>query len=158
MKKIELKSFTEYFGNFLPAGKIQNRETRLAIVLLYGSLCKANKDVAEEIEAVRKKIVGDKEADVLKYASLLQKANDKTVDEKERDAAKEEAYKMTECVQIEKDFSDAASKILDENVEVSVKKVSLELLYDALSDCGFPAFGEDCPISVIEQNFAQVIK
>ena len=157
MKKIELKSLTEYFGNFLPAGKIQNRETRIAIVLLYGSLCKPNKEVAEELEGIRKGLVGDKEEEIQKYVSLLQKAMNTSLSEEEREKAKKEAEGMTECAKIDKDFSLATQRVYNEEIDVKPKKISLELLYDALADCGFPQFGADCPISVIQDNFAQVI-
>ena len=158
MKKIEIKSLTEYFGNFLPVGKIQNRETRLAIVMLYGSLCKANKDIAEELESTRKALVGDKEEEIQKYAALIQKSLDTRLEEKEREKARKEAEKMEDCVKIDKDFSLAQQRIFNEDMDVQVKKVSLEMLYDALADCGFPRFGEDCPISVIQDAFAQVIE
>ena len=157
MKKFELKNLTEYFGDFLPAGKINNRETRIAIVLLYSSLRKKNKEVLEEIEENRKNLVGDKEQEAAEYSRLLQMSMNPNLTQEERDEFKKKADSMTDCVKLDQDFSDIVQKIFNEDIDVEVKKIPLELLYDALSDCGFPNLGEDCPISVVEQQFESVI-
>ena len=151
MTKIELKSLAEYFGGKLPAGKIKDREVRLAIVRLYTTLAKANKETLDEVEELRKSLVGDKEADIAKYAELLRKAADG--DEK----AKEEAEAMTECVRIDKDFAEASSKLFQEESDAKIAKVPLETLYEALSDCGFVGFSPDIPIAAVEEIFKQVI-
>ena len=104
MKKIELKSMAEYFGNFLPAGKIQNRDARLAVVMLYGSLAKPAKEIGDEVDAVRIALTKDHEEELQKYSTLIQKSFDQKLTEDERKKAKEEAEAMTECVKIDKDF------------------------------------------------------
>lgn len=158
MKKIELKSMAEYFGTFLPAGKIKNRETRLAIVMLYGSLAKPNKDFLDEIETVRKSLCEGHEEEIQKYASLINKANDASLDEKERKEAKAEAEKMTECVRIDKDYAEAVRKLENEEVSAPIKSVPLEVLYDALCDCGFPRFNPDMPIAAVAEIFKSIIE
>lgn len=157
MKKIELKSMAEYFGAFLPASKIKNRETRLSVVMLYGSLAKPAKDVADEVETVRKSLVEGHDEELKKYSDLLQKAANKELTEDERKKAKKEAEGMKECVKIEKDFQEAANKIYNEEVNPDLKKIPLELLYDALTDCGFPNFEKDLPIGAVEYTFKAVI-
>ena len=157
MKKIELKSMAEYFGNFLPAGKIQNRDARLAVVMLYGSLAKPAKEIGDEIEAVRAALTKDHEEELQKYSELLQKSTNNELSEDERKKAKKDAEAMTECVKIDKDFQEASQKIFDEETEVPVKKISLELLFDALSDCGFPRFDPNLSIAAVEGIFKGVI-
>ena len=156
MTKFELKSLAEYFGTKLPAGKIQNRDVRIAIVRLYGSLAVANKAITEEVEALRKGLVGDNEEKILKWVELRQKAAS-AKDEKEAKKLQKEADAMTECVQIDKDFSEALQKLHAEEADADIKKVPLEVLYEALADCGFPNFKEDLPIAAVEQIFAPVI-
>ena len=158
MKKIELKSMAEYFGSFLPAGKIQNRDTRIAVVILYGSLAKPAKEVGDEVEAVRTALTKDHEEDLKKYSDLLQKANDPKISEDERKKAKKKADSMTECVKIDKDFQEAAEKIYNEEIEPSIKKIPLELLYDALTDCGFPRLEPNLPIGAVEAIFKSVLE
>ena len=158
MKKIELKSLAEYFGSKLPAGRIKDRDVRLAIVRLYGSLAVANKGTMDEIEEIRKAIVGDKETDIRKWAGLIQKADDDKLSDAVRAAAKSEAEAMTECVQIDKDYREAVEKLLAENIEPELKKVSLEQMIEALSDCGFPNISPDIPIAAVQQMFAFVIE
>ena len=158
MKKIELKSMAEYFGKFLPAGHIKDRETRIAIVRLYGSLAKANMDVINEIESIRTGLVGDKQDDVNKYAALIQKSFNKDLAEEERKKAREEAEAMTECVRIDKDYSEAVTKVYNEEIEPELKKVSLEVLYEALSDCGFPRFSPEMTIADVAETFKDVIE
>ena len=157
MKKLELKSMAEYFGTYLPAGKIKNRETRISIVMLYGSLAKPAKEMAEEVEAVRKSLTEGKDEELKKYVELIKKSNDASLSEEERKAAKTEAEGMSDCVQIDKDFAEALSKINNEEVELSLKKIPLELLYDALTDCGFPRFSPDMPIAAVQDVFKSVI-
>jgi len=157
MKKIEVKSLAEYFGAKLPASKIKDRNTRIEIVTLYTSLAAANKKISEEQEELRKGLVGDKEEDIRKYSELLQKANDEKLDEKERAKAKKEAEGMTECLRIEKDFSEGINKLFNEDYEGSVRTISLEVLYEALSDCNFAGFNGDLPIAAVEELFKNVI-
>ena len=157
MKKLELKSLAEYFGQFLPAGKIKDRETRLAVVLLYGSLAKPAKEVADEIETIRRSLTEGKDEELKTYADLMRKAGDKKLTDAEREAVKAEANGMTDCVQIDKDFQEAVEKIHAEETEPDIKKIPLGLLYDALADCGFPRFSPDMPISAVEAVFKDVI-
>lgn len=147
MKKFELKTLAEYFGNRLPAGKIKDRNTRLAIVLLYGSLAKANMATMEEIEQVRLALIKGKEDEIEKYGRLA--GNPET---------KAEADAMTECAQIDADFKEAAGKILAEETNPDIKKISIENLFDALADCGFPGLSEDCTISAVQEAFKHVIQ
>ena len=158
MTKLELKSLAEYFGQFLPAGKIKDRETRLAVVLLYGSLAKPAKDVADEIETIRKTLTEGKDEELKKYAELMRKAGDKTLAEAEREAAKKEASGMADCVQIDKDFQEALAKVYGEAIEPDIKRIPLGLLYDGLADCGFPRFSPDMPISAVETIFKEVLQ
>ena len=148
MKNIELKSLAEYFGTQLPAGKIADRETRIAIVRLYGSLAKANKEVADEIEQNRKSLVEGHEEEIQKYAELLRKGDEASV---------KEAEAMTECVRIDKDFQEASAKIYDEESCADIKKVPLEVLYEALCDCKFPNLKPEIPIAVVEEIFKSII-
>ena len=157
MKKIEIKSLAEYFGAKLPASKIKDRDVRIAIVRLYGSLAKENKEIQEEIESLRKGLVGDKEEDLRKYSELLQKANDEKLNEKERKKAKKESESMEDCVRIDKDFQEGVSKLLNEESNADIKKVSLEVLYEALSDCGFVGFGTELSIGAVEGIFKDVL-
>lgn len=158
MKKLELKSLAEYFGNFLPAGKIKDRETRIAIVRLYGSLAKANMGVIDEIEATRKGLVGDKQEEINEYAKWLAKSGDPKLSEEQRKEAKEKAESMSDCVRIDKDFAEATSKILAEEINPELKKVSLETMFDALADCGFPRFNPEMSISEVQTIFKDVIE
>lgn len=158
MKKIELKSMAEYFGTFLPAGKIKDREARLAVVMLYGSIAKTAKEIGDEVEAVRLALTKDHEEDLRKYSELLQKSFNPELPENERKKAKKEAEGMTECVKIDKDFQEAAGKIYDEEIEPDIKKIPIELLFDALSDCGFPRFSPDMSIAAVEEVFKTVLK
>ena len=158
MKKVELKSLAEYFGGRLPAGRIADRETRIAIVRLYGTLAVANKGVMDEIEEVRKGLVGDKEADIRKWAGLMQKAADEKAKPADRKKARAEADAMTECVRIDKDYQEAVSKLLAEDIEPELKKVSLEQMFEALTDCGFPNLDPNIPLAAIAEMFKDVIE
>ena len=146
MKKSQIKTLAEYFGNSVPAGRIQNRDTRLAVVMLYGSLAKANMETMDEIEQVRLALVAGHEEEIEKYGRLA--ANPDT---------KAEADAMTECVRIDTDFKEAADKILAEEVKVDIKKIPLELLFDALADCGFPGLPENPTIAGVQGAFRDVI-
>ena len=157
MKKIELRSLAEYFGAKLPAAKIKDRDVRIAIVRLYGSLCKANREIVGELESLRKGLVGDKEEEINKYALLLQKSVDENLDKKERENAKKEAAAMEDCVRIDKDYSEGVAKILGESCDPDIKKVPLEVIYEALSDCGFIGFGTELSIGSVEEIFKDVI-
>jgi len=157
MNKAELGNITQYFGSKLPAGRIANRDTRIAIVCLYSSLAAAKRMVDDELETLRKSLVGDKEAEIAKYGELMAKAADEKLSNDERMKAKAEADAMTECAKIDMDFQSAAGKVLAEEVTADIRKVSLELLYDALSDCGFPTLSPDIPIAAVEQIFKPVI-
>ena len=158
MKKVELKSLAEYFGGRLPAGKIADRDTRLAVVRLYGSLAVAYKGVMDEIEEIRKAIVGDKDADIRKWAALVQKAEDEKAKPAERKKARAEADAMTECVRINKDYQEAVGKLLAEDIEPELRKVSLEQMFEALADCGFPNLDPNIPLAAVAQMFAPVIE
>jgi hypothetical protein len=158
MKKIELKNLAEYFGRRLPANRITERETRIAVVRLYGSLALAYKGVTDEIEEIRKGLVGDHEPDVRKWAQLEQKAKDEKATKKEREAAKKEADSMKECVRINNDYEQAVTALLSEDIEVEVKKVPLEVLYEALCDCDFPNLDPSIPVGELAQMFAPVIE
>ena len=157
MKKIEARSLAEYFGARLLASKIKDREVRIAIVRLYGSLAKANKEIGEEQEDIRKPLVEGHDEEIKKYAELREKARNEKLDEKERKKATKEADAMTECVRIEKDYLGAVDKLLNEECDADIKKVPLEVLYEALSDCGFIGFENELPISAVEIFFKPVI-
>lgn len=158
MNKNELINITRYFGEQLPAGHITNRDTRIAIVCLYSSLAAAMKVVEGELEALRNSLIGDRKEEVAAYGALMAKAADESLPKGERMKAKAEADAMTECAKIDADFHAAADKILNEEVTADIRKVSLEVLYDALSDCGFPTFSPDMPIVAVEQIFKPVLK
>lgn len=157
MKKIELRSLAEYFGAKLPAAKIKDRDVRIAIVRLYGSLAKANRDIQDEIDSLRTGLVGDKEEEVNKYALLMQKATDEKLNKKEREKAEKEAASMEDCVRINKDFSEGVAKLFEEHCDPDIKKVSLEVIYEALSDCGFIGFGTELSIGAVGEIFKDVI-
>lgn len=157
MTKGEVKALAEYFGQRIPAGRIKERDTRIAIVRLYGSLAVANKATMDEIEEIRKAVVGDNDKDIRKWAGLVQRSNDAKLTDAERKAAKAEADAMTDCVRIDKDYTEAVGKLLSEPCEAEVRKVSLEVLYEALADCSFPNLSEDIPLAAVEAMFAAVI-
>jgi len=157
MKKREILAFAKYFGASVPAGKIQNRETRMAIVMLYSSLVAPTKAIEAETEAVRKSLVEGHEDEIMKYAALRVKAGDTNLSEEERNAAKAEADAMTECISIDADYSEAMNRILSEECDAPIKKVSLDVLYDALCDCGFPLFKPEMTLAEVRTAFEQVI-
>jgi hypothetical protein len=155
MKKSELKTLAEYFGSQLPAGRIKDRETRLAIIRLYASLASAYKGVADEIEAARVALVGDHQEEIAKFGGLMMRACDRRLTEEERAEAKAAADAMMECVRIDADFREAAGRILQEEIDVAFEKVPLEVVFEALCDCGLI---KDWPIAQVATEFAAVIK
>lgn len=156
MKKSQLKTYTEYFGGRLQVGKIADKETRMEMVMLFASLHKAYKPVADEIEDVRKSLVEGHESEIAKYASLLN--YDSSLSEEENAKRREEAASMSECVRIESDFKEASDKILAEEVDSKVRKVSLATMYEALMACGFPGLPEDAPLGIVSEMFEELIK
>lgn len=158
MNKGELKNLSQYFGTRLPAGKIQNRDVRIAIVRLYASLAVADKAITDEMEEMRKTLVGDKEEELRRWSELNARAEDANLSADDRMKAKTEADAMTECANINRDYIKSVNDMLAEESNAEVRKVSLEVLYEALSDCGFPTFDENMPIAAVEQIFAHVIE
>lgn len=148
MKKFELHNLSIFLGNELPANKIVDRDTRIAIVRLYGSIALAYKGVADEIEETRKALVGDKQAEIEQYSKLMLSSMDKTLSETERKEAKEKAEAMSECAKIDADFNKALEAINNEEIDPEIKKVPLEVLYEALVDCDFK--GLTHPLSLAE--------
>ena len=152
MKKIEIRSLADYFGVRLPASKIKNRDVRISIVRLYSSLSKADREIVGEIEEIKKNLVGDKAEEMQKFSGLLAKAENKELTEEERKAAKEEADGMTECVRINEDFQEAITKLFNEDSDAVVTKVPLEVLYEAISDCG-----DEFPLAEVERSFRNIL-
>lgn len=146
MKKKDLKFYGEYFGKLLPVGKIGDKEARLAIVSLYASLANPYKELMSEIEAVRTALVAGHEAEIAEFAKLMESGEE------------EKANAMTECVRINADYVEAVNKMLGEEVEVGVKKVSLYTLVDALADCGYPALNPGAGLGDISSLFGAVIE
>lgn len=157
MNKLEVKNLAEYFGIHVPASKIKDRDVRTAIVRLYASLAKANKETLDDLEEIRKSLTKDHEEEIKKYADLLNKAADDKLTDEEKAAAKREAEGMTECVRIDNDYREASEKLFAEESTAFIAKVPLEVIYEALSDCGFPGYKAELPIMVVEQIYANVI-
>lgn len=156
MKKGQLLDITHFLGGALPAGKIQDRETRLAVVRTYASLAGAAKAVDDEAEALRRKLTEGHEEEIQRWAELTRKASDNELPEEERDAAKTEAAGLTDAVRINAEFSEALRGLLDEEATAEgIKKIDLALLFDALTDCG--VLRDGAPIEAIRVQFAPII-
>lgn len=160
MKKIDVRNYADYFGKSISVSKISDKETRFAIVRLYTSLSQAAKKIADEIEEMRKTLVGDKEEDAMKYVELIKRSENTELTQEERDKAVEEANSMEEIHRIDKDFQEMTSNYYSEDFDTSViKKVPLEVLYEALVECNFPNFvNMDPSLSEIENIFAGIIE
>ena len=150
MKNKDLKALTDYFGKQMPIEKITNRDTRLAIIGLYASLARAWDEKEKDINSVRTKLLEGHEEDFQLYGQLLYENSEES---------KQKAADMKECVRIDEDFQQAVNTILEEENPCSIKKVPLELLFDALLDCGFPGLNNEAiSIMLIQRLFNDVIE
>lgn len=156
MNKAQLKTFAEYFGTGMNVSKIADKDVRMQMIMLYGSIAKAYKPVADEIEEIRKKLTTGHETELQEYAELCNPDPNLTPEENSERFKK--AQSMEECVRIDSDFREAAEKIYSEEVKDEIKAVSLATLYEALMDCGFPRIGEDATLSAISNTFGPIIK
>ena len=149
MKNKDLKAFTEYFGTKLPIEKIKNRDTRVAVIGLYSSLAKAWDEVSKEIETIRTTLTEGHLEELQEYEQLILAGDEKS---------REKANEMTECVRIYDDFSNAVNALMETENTSAIRKISLEILFDALLDCGFPGL-EKVPVSILllQQMFNDII-
>lgn len=156
MKKSQIKAYADLFGKQLPLGKIQDSATRKEIILLATSLRKHGKEVEDDIESIRVKLVEGHEEDVQKWAELMRKSNNIELDAEERKKALKEAGKLTEVERINKEFTDAQAALLNEEIDIPVHKVELETLLTALADAGL--FSVNASVETAAQEFAPIIK
>lgn len=156
MKKSQIKAYADLFGKQMPIGKIKDAETRKEIILLATSLRKYGKEVDDDLEAIRARLIEGHEEEVQKWAQATNKAKWSTdITDEERKALIEEAEGYTEAVRINKEYAEATAALLNEEIEVNVRKVSLATIVDALIDAGI--LSEGASLDAVASEFKDFI-
>ena len=162
MKKLEIKKFADFFGNGISLSKIKDKELRHEMIRLYISLSNINKETDKEINELKETLIGEKVEEVKKYYELKRKYTDDGYSDEEKEEIKKEYEGMTEVISIINDFDEMSEKIYNEEVDVStIKKVSLESMYDCISECGINVVGirnDDVTVMMVEKLFGDLIK
>ena len=150
MKKSELKILSDYFGE-LPMGSIKDSDIRRAVIKFYCQLAALYKPIAEEMETMRTSVIGDKQQDVITYLKLQQAGDEESI---------KKANEMEDCVRIESDFKVMSHEILNQNLpdDTELPKIPLDVLYEALADCGFPKLSINAGPSAIANQFRPIIE
>lgn len=157
MKKIQIKTCADLFGKQLPLGKIKDAATRKEIIFLATSLRKPAKEIDDDIEAIRTRLVEGHEEEVQKWQGLIDKiVADKSLSDEERTKLQAEADSLTEAVRISKEFAEATNALLNEEMEIPVHKVSLITIIDALTDGGI--LSPEAPLELIASSFEGIVK
>lgn len=158
MKKAQVKSYADLFGKQLPIGKIKDTNTRKEIVLLAASLRKYGKEVDDDLEAIRARLVEGHEEEINKWAQATNKAKwSKDITDEERKALIKEAEGYKEAIRIDKEYGEATRALLNEDApEMIIHKVELTTIVDALADSGI--LSSEAPLDAIATEFAAFIK
>ena len=156
MKKYQLQDYARIFGQEIPVAKIKDASVRKEIILLVSSLTKPAREIQEEIDSARAKLVEGHESEIQDWLHFTEKAKNCSDDTKRKELiAKAEA--CTEAIRISKEFAEAVNTIIAEDApEFPLRKVSLDSIIEALMDAG--KLNPEANIASIAAEFEPLIK
>lgn len=134
MKKAEILGYKEFFGSIRLPGDVKSN-VRRDMQTLYRAFRLLAKPIIEDIDDTRREIVGERQEEVNEYVRLEQSG--KSVEG------------MDEVKAIIGDFNAAYARIMGEDVECELPKVSPESIAEAIPYSSKP----DMSFAEIDANF-----
>lgn len=129
MKKAEILGYNDFLGTIRLSAEM-SPETRRGIRQLHRAFRKLAKPILEDIDDTRAEIIGDKQAEVSEYLKKGVKDN-------------------PELQTLVDDFDEAYRRILAEDVDCELPKISPEAIYDVIPYSAKPGM----PLAEIDANF-----
>lgn len=142
MKKSRVIEIFRFLGN-IKINKITNKEVRSAVISNHLQMYNIAKQYEEDIKELQKRLFEGKEEEIQKLNELREKFNSETNEDIKRDLIKTITSEYKDILNLEMEFNNEASKQLNVDVELNLKKVKQDDFVETCIEADVDITGRD---------------
>ena len=142
MKKSRVIEIFRFLGN-IKINKITNKEVRSAIISNHLQMYNIAKQYEEDVKELQKRLFEGKEEEIQKLNELREKFNSETNEDVKRDLIKTITSEYKDILNLEMEFNNEASKQLNVDVELNLKKVKQDDFVETCVEADVDITGRD---------------
>lgn len=142
MKKSRVIEIFRFLGN-IKINKITNKEVRSAVISNHLQMYNIAKQYEEDVKELQKRLFEGKEEEIQKLNELREKFNSETNEDVKRDLIKTITSEYKDILNLEMEFNNEASKQLNVEVELNLKKVKQDDFVETCIEADVDITGRD---------------
>lgn len=142
MKKSRVIEIFRFLGN-IKINKITNKEVRSAVISNHLQMYNIVKQYEEDVKELQKRFFEGKEEEIQKLNELREKFNSETNEDIKRDLIKTITSEYKDILNLEMEFNNEASKQLNVDVELNLKKVKQDDFVETCVEADVDITGRD---------------
>lgn len=142
MKKSRVIEIFRFLGN-IKINKITNKEVRSAVISNHLQMYNIAKQYEEDIKELQKRLFEGKEEEIQKLNELREKFNSETNEDIKKDLIKTITSEYKDILNLEMEFNNEASKQLNVDVELNLKKVKQDDFVETCIEADVDITGRD---------------
>lgn len=142
MKKSKVIEIFRFLGN-IKINKITNKEVRSAVITNHLQMYNIAKQYEEDVKELQKRLFEGKEEEIQKLNELREKFNSETNEDIKRDLIKTITSEYKDILNLEMEFNNEASKQLNVDVELNLKKVKQDDFVETCIEADVDITGRD---------------
>lgn len=142
MKKSRVIEIFRFLGN-IKINKITNKEVRSAVISNHLQMYNIAKQYEEDVKELQKRLFEGKEEEIQKLNELREKFNSETNEDIKRDLIKTITSEYKDILNLEMEFNNEASKQLNVDVELNLKKVKQDDFVETCVEADVDITGRD---------------
>lgn len=142
MKKSRVIEIFRFLGN-IKINKITNKEVRSAVISNHLQMYNIAKQYEEDVKELQKRLFEGKEEEIQKLNELREKFNSETNEDVKRDLIKTITSEYKDILNLEMEFNNEASKQLNVDVELNLKKVKQDDFVETCVEADVDITGRD---------------
>lgn len=142
MKKSRVIEIFRFLGN-IKINKITNKEVRSAVISNHLQMYNIAKQYEEDVKELQKRLFEGKEEEIQKLNELRDKFNSETNEDIKRDLIKTITSEYKDILNLEMEFNNEASKQLNVDVELNLKKVKQDDFVETCVEADVDITGRD---------------
>jgi len=142
MKKSRVIEIFRFLGN-IKINKITNKEVRSAVISNHLQMYNIAKQYEEDVKELQKRLFEGKEEEIQKLNELREKFNSETNEDVKKDLIKTITSEYKDILNLEMEFNNEASKQLNVDVELNLKKVKQDDFVETCVEANVDITGRD---------------
>lgn len=142
MKKSRVIEIFRFLGN-IKINKITNKEVRSAVISNHLQMYNIAKQYEEDVKELQKRLFEGKDEEIQKLNELREKFNSETNEDVKRDLIKTITSEYKDILNLEMEFNNEASKQLNVDVELNLKKVKQDDFVETCVEADVDITGRD---------------